>query len=65
MSGAGRTRFSSVAGERLQYLDGDTFGLDDTLFVFQGENGHVSRVRLDNVEGSFALSRTPASVQSQ
>ena len=49
--------------QRLQYLGSDTFELDDVLFVFQRENGHVSRVRRDTVDTNLVLSRTPALTQ--
>ena len=46
--------------ETLQYFGNDTFGVRDTLVLFERENGQVTRLRLDTGGGHNILVRQPA-----
>jgi CubicO group peptidase (beta-lactamase class C family) len=46
--------------QTLAYRGGDTFGVKDTLVIFERENGKVTRLRLDNVFGHYPLKKKPS-----
>ena len=56
MKGAGPP---AAPPQRLAYRGGDTFGVKDTLVVFEREGGRVTRLRLDNVFGHYPMKKKP------
>ena len=57
MKGAGPP---SAPPQTLVYQGGDTFGVNQTLAIFDRENGRVTRLRLDTIGGYYPLKRKPA-----
>src|SRR5262252_739059 len=47
----------SAPPQTLGYRGGDTFGVKDTLVIFERDAGRVTRLRLDNVFGHYPLAR--------
>ena len=43
--------------QTLTYRGGDTFGVKDTLAIFEREGGRVARLRLDSVFGHYPLKK--------
>jgi CubicO group peptidase (beta-lactamase class C family) len=43
--------------QTLTYRGGDTFGVKDTLVIFEREGGRVARLRLDSVFGHYPLKK--------
>src|SRR5262245_22693253 len=54
MKGAGPP---SAPPQTLTYRGGDTFGVKDTLVIFERESGRVARLRLDSVFGHYQLKK--------
>jgi CubicO group peptidase (beta-lactamase class C family) len=52
MKGAGPP---SAPAQTLSYRGGDTFGVNQTLVIFEREAGRVTRLRLDTVGGHYPL----------
>ena len=57
MKGAGPP---SAPPQTLTYRGGDTFGVRDTLVIFEREGGRVVRLRLDAVFGHYPLKKKAA-----
>src|SRR5262245_14460740 len=57
MKGAGPP---SAPPQTLTYRGGDTFGVKDTLVIFEREADTVARLRLDTVFGHYPLKKKPA-----
>lgn len=47
----------SAPAQTLTYRGGDTFGVKNTLVIFERDAGRVTRLRLDNVFGHYPLKR--------
>jgi hypothetical protein len=47
----------TAPAQTLTYRGGDTFGVKDTLVIFERDAGKVTRLRLDNVFGHYPLRR--------
>ena len=47
----------TAPAQTLTYRGGDTFGVKDTLVIFERDGGKVTRLRLDNVFGHYPLKR--------
>ena len=45
----------SAPAQTLTYRGGDTFGVKDTLVIFERDGGKVTGLRLDNVFGHYPL----------
>ena len=45
--------------QTLTYRGGDTFGVKDTLVIFERDGGKVTRLRLDSVFGHYPLKKKP------
>jgi D-alanyl-D-alanine carboxypeptidase len=54
MKGAGAP---TAPPQTLTYRGGDTFGVNNTLVVFEREGGRVTRLRLDSVFGHYPLKK--------
>jgi len=54
MKGAGPP---SAPPQTLAYRGGDTFGVNQTLVIFEREGGRVTRLRLDTIGGHYPLKR--------
>jgi CubicO group peptidase (beta-lactamase class C family) len=55
MKGAGGP---AAPPQPLTYRGGDTFGVNQTLVVFERDGGRVTRLRLDTIGGHYPLKRT-------
>ena len=51
----------SAPPQTLAYQGGDTFGVNQTLVVFEREGGRVTRLRLDTIGGHYPLKRKSSS----
>jgi CubicO group peptidase (beta-lactamase class C family) len=54
------TSGASASPQTLTYRGNDTFGVKDTLLIFERDGGRIARLRLDAVFGYFPLKKKPA-----